>query len=183
MKKTGSQYPFFSSYFHLIFEIFPNINKAKFVHNLCTTFGTFWSCVSFKLRQHGSGSGSGSNSNIRLQRPRLLYHSCVPSSSAPVSEGGGMSPLTLPRAPPGEWKAPPGELVLVLLSCSLDLRSPMRSPPLGGAASVLLRCRTGLRPAPSTPPALLMDSRRPRPPAGAGGLPRPGEGAGGGTCS
>ena len=70
-----------------------------------------------------------------------------------------MSPLTLPRAPPGDP-------VLVLLSWSWALRSPMRSPPLG-ASSVLLRSRTGLRPAPSAPPDCLMDSRRPWLPAAA----------------
>ena len=42
---------------YAIFKKKSNMNVPKFVCNPCANFGTFWSCVSFKLSPQGSVSG------------------------------------------------------------------------------------------------------------------------------
>ena len=42
---------------YAIFQKKSNMNMPKFVCKPCANFGTFWSCVSFKLSPHGSVPG------------------------------------------------------------------------------------------------------------------------------
>ena len=61
MKKNGSQDPVFfhpnMNHIYAIFQKNSNMNVPKFACNLSANFGTFWSCVSFKLSPHGSVPG------------------------------------------------------------------------------------------------------------------------------